>query len=95
MNNHLERFYFYEMCKNFKRVQKRRYLRSVAKNYYVEQRKFKCINLWNNIVTEIRTKNYVINTEMKNRAPYGPEMLLELLAWTHLSKSQDENDPSI
>lgn len=65
----------------FTRQRKRRYLRSVAKSYYFEQRKYKCLVKWRTAIKTIRRDNQIMRDRMKEQAPYAFELLLEKLAY--------------
>lgn len=46
VNQNIKKFYFETMRHKFIRIQRRRYLKKVAKKFHLEQRKCKCLKYW-------------------------------------------------
>ena len=46
VNQNIKKFYFETMRRKFIRIQRRRYLKKVAKKFHLEQRKCKCLKYW-------------------------------------------------
>ena len=64
----------------YMREQKRKYLRKVAKSYFLEQRRFKCLKCWRTVIVRERNHRDNMLLRIKEEVPYAAEIVLELLA---------------
>lgn len=59
------------------RENRRKYLKKIAKSYYLEQRKYKCLMSWHSISSKVNLEASKLFEQMSSKNPYAAEILLE------------------
>lgn len=81
VNQNIKKFYFETMRRKFIRIQRRRYLKKVAKKFHLEQRKCKCLKYWQRLSHKVVTDADGLHQKILGSSPYAAEILLEHIAY--------------
>lgn len=95
VNQNIKRFYFETMRQKFVRIQRRRYLKKVAKKFYLEQRKCKCLKYWQRAAHKVNSDSEAIYQKITQSTPYAAEVLLEHIAYSFYIGQDDRAQTSV